>query len=75
MTPDDLRAIQDPAAREHAARAAIDHHRQLMAECAAIRAQAVRELKAGRSWEAVGELLNPRVSRQAAFDIANPRKR
>jgi excinuclease UvrABC nuclease subunit len=81
ILPEDLqdiakfRSIADPVARERATREAVEVILQLISECAAIRAQAVRELKVGRSWEAVGELLNPRVSRQAAFDIANPRKR
>jgi hypothetical protein len=45
-----------------------------MGERAAVRAEAVRELKVGRTWEAVGKLLNPQVGPATAYDIAYPRK-
>jgi hypothetical protein len=69
MTPDRLRQISDPAARQREAAAAIEHHRTLMAECSAIREQAVRDLYAQhRNWRKVGEIIG--ASGQHAHRLA-----
>jgi hypothetical protein len=75
MTPDELRQITDPATvvdpatRERAAREAIEYYRQRMAQCAAIREQAVRDLyKQHRNWRKVGEIIG--ASGQHAHRLA-----
>lgn len=57
-TPEQLRQIADPAERERVARAAIEAARQLVAELADVRAEAIRDLKAERkTWQAVAEVI------------------
>jgi hypothetical protein len=64
----------DPAARERAARESIEHHRTRMAEMAAIREQAVRDLylELG-SWDDVGETIG--TSAQNAHKLATRKAR
>ena len=57
MTLDQLRQIPDPAARQREAARIVDTHRDLMSEAATIRAQAIRELKVGRTWAQVGAVI------------------
>jgi hypothetical protein len=76
VSPDQLRAIDDPIAREHAAREAVEAARVLMADCAAIRREAVRTIyEAKRSWREVGKSLDPPISGQSAHEVVYPRKR
>jgi hypothetical protein len=75
VTPDQLRAISDPTAREHAARKAVEAARALVGECAAIRREAVRAIyEANGSWREVGRTFDPPISGQKAYEIAYPRK-
>lgn len=61
--------LTPPAVREQAAREQIEYHRERMAEMAAIRGQAVRDLKVQlRTWEAVGEAIG--TSGQVAHKLA-----
>jgi hypothetical protein len=55
MTAEEIRAIPDPTAREHAARERLGATQQELIELAAIRRQAIRELyeRLG-SWRKVG---------------------
>jgi hypothetical protein len=69
MTPAEIRAISDPAAREHAARGQLGVAAELTVELAAIRRDAIRELHARLgSWRKVGELIG--VSGQNAHKAA-----
>lgn len=69
MTPDEIRAISDPAAREHAAREQLGTVQGDVIELAAIRRDAIRELHARLgSWRKVGALIG--VSGQNAHKAA-----
>ena len=70
MTPDPA-AIADPLERQRVALAQIEASRQDMRRWSAVRAQAVAELKQGRTWAQVAELLG--VSEPTAWNIAHPR--
>jgi len=75
-TPAKVRRLADPAARERAAHAGIEHARALMSEYATIRREAIRALKAqGGTWEQVGDALDPPVSGPTAYQLANPKER
>jgi hypothetical protein len=67
----------DPLVREQFARgrveAAREQWRQEAGKWAAIRAEAVMELKTGRTWAEVAELLG--VSEPTAWNIAHPKEK
>lgn len=71
MTPDQIRKITDPLERHRAALEGVERARQMVADYAAIRAEAVQELKQGRTWKQVATLLG--VSEPTAWNIAHPK--
>lgn len=77
MTPDQTHQIADPLARQELALARIEAARETWkaeaARWSAVRADAVAELKTGRTWAQVAELLG--VSEATAWNIAHPKER
>jgi hypothetical protein len=77
MTPDQTRQIADSLERSRVALAQLEESRERWKQAAkawaAIRAQAVMELKHGRTWAQVAELLG--VSEPTAWNIAHPKER
>jgi hypothetical protein len=70
-----VREITDPLQRQQAALELLEWHRerwkQEAGRWAAVRATAVQELKQGRTWAQVAELLG--VSEATAWNIAHPK--
>jgi hypothetical protein len=77
MTPDQTRQIRDPLERQRVALAELEAAREEWKRQAgrwsAVRAEAVMELKAGRTWAEVAELLG--VSEPTAWNIAHPKEK
>ena len=73
MTPDQTRRIADPLERQRVALASLEAAREewkrQAARWSAVRAEAVAELKQGRTWAQVAELLG--VSEATAWNIAH----
>ena len=65
--PDELSGLQ----RQRVALAQIEASRQAMRHWSRVRAEAVQELKQGRTWAQVAELLG--VSEPTAWNIAHPK--
>jgi predicted transcriptional regulator len=75
MTPEQACQISDPLERQWIALAEMEAAREAWKQAAgtwsAIRAGAVLQLKAGRTWAEVAELLG--VSEPTAWNIAHPK--
>lgn len=75
MTADPIEGIADPLARQRAALAQLEYHREKWKQEARywsnVRAHAVQELKRGRTWAEVAEVLG--VSEATAWNIAHPK--
>ena len=74
-TPDQIREITDPLERQRVALASLEEAREewkrQAARWSAVRAEAVQELREGRTWKQVAELLG--VSEATAWNIAHPK--
>lgn len=77
MTPDQARQIRDSLERSRVALAQLEEARERWRRAAgtwaAVRAESVVELKQGRTWAEVAELLG--VSEATAWNVAHPRER
>jgi hypothetical protein len=73
--PEQVRTLSDPLVRQAMAlmylEAARDEWKRRAGEWSAVRAEAVQELKQGRTWAQVAELLG--VSEPTAWNIAHPK--
>lgn len=75
MDADPIKSIADPLERQRVALVyledARDEWKRQAKHWAAVRAQAVQELKQGRTWAQVAELLG--VSEATAWNVAHPK--